>query len=178
MEKEQSLVFSSPIGPVRVWAGVNGVSHVSLMGLKDTAADAKSDGWGGGESEDGEAGDPAIRQHLEAAKNWIVEYLTTENELPVPELDIGGTDFQRSVWREISKLKRGETATYGEIATRIGNPTAVRAVGSAVGANPVPLLIGCHRVLGQNARITGYSGGDGLETKRLLLEHEGIEYRD
>jgi methylated-DNA-[protein]-cysteine S-methyltransferase len=68
--------------------------------------------------------------------------------------------------------------TYGEIAHAVRKPQAARAVGAATGANPVPLLIPCHRVMGVSSRITGYSGGEGIPTKKKLLRHEAIEFRD
>jgi methylated-DNA-[protein]-cysteine S-methyltransferase len=92
-------------------------------------------------------------------------------------LKVSGTPFQLAVWRAISKVPFGKTISYGQIAAQIGKPLAARAVGAAVGANPTPLLVGCHRVLGSNASLTGYSGGQGLRTKKLLLQHENIEYR-
>jgi methylated-DNA-[protein]-cysteine S-methyltransferase len=91
-------------------------------------------------------------------------------------LKVSGTPFQVAVWKTIAKVPFGKTVSYGEIATAIGKPLASRAVGAAVGANPTPLLVGCHRVLGSNGSITGYSGGQGIKTKKLLLEHEGIDY--
>jgi methylated-DNA-[protein]-cysteine S-methyltransferase len=84
--------------------------------------------------------------------------------------------LQLAVWKAIAKVPFGKTISYGEIAAGIGKPLASRAVGAAVGANPTPLLVGCHRVLGSNGSITGYSGGQGIKTKKLLLEHEGISY--
>jgi methylated-DNA-[protein]-cysteine S-methyltransferase len=89
-----------------------------------------------------------------------------------------GTAFQEAVWQQIADLGWGQTASYAEIAGAIGNPKAVRAVGGAVGANPVPLIVGCHRVMGASGQITGYSGGDGIATKKWLLNHESIDYRD
>ena len=91
-------------------------------------------------------------------------------------LKVSGTPFQLAVWKAIAKVPFGKTISYGEIAAGIGKPLASRAVGAAVGANPTPLLVGCHRVLGSNGSITGYSGGQGIKTKKLLLEHEGISY--
>ena len=82
-----------------------------------------------------------------------------------------GTPFQRKVWKELQKIPYGETASYGEIAQRLGNPAAVRAVGRANGTNPVSLIIPCHRVIGANGTLTGYGGG--LEVKRGLLQLEG-----
>lgn len=91
-------------------------------------------------------------------------------------LKVSGTPFQLAVWKAIAKVPFGKTVSYGEIAKAIGRPLASRAVGAAVGANPTPLLVGCHRVLGSNGTLTGYSGGQGIKTKKLLLDHEGIEY--
>jgi methylated-DNA-[protein]-cysteine S-methyltransferase len=91
-------------------------------------------------------------------------------------LKVSGTPFQVAVWKAIAKVPFGKTVSYGEIATAIGKPLASRAVGAAVGANPTPLLVGCHRVLGSSGSITGYSGGQGIKTKKLLLDHEGISY--
>jgi methylated-DNA-[protein]-cysteine S-methyltransferase len=92
-------------------------------------------------------------------------------------LKVSGTPFQLAVWRAIAKVPFGKTVSYGEIATAIGKPQAARAVGAAVGANPTPLLVGCHRVLGSSGSITGYSGGQGIKTKKLLLDHESIEFK-
>ena len=91
-------------------------------------------------------------------------------------LKVLGTPFQLAVWKAIAKVPFGKTISYGEIAAAIGKPQAARAVGAAVGANPTPLLVGCHRVLGSNGSLTGYSGGQGIKTKKLLLDHEGIDY--
>lgn len=90
----------------------------------------------------------------------------------VPPLDLGGhTDFRRKVWAKMCRLQPGETIHYGELATRIGSPAAARAVGGACGANPIPLIIPCHRVLAANRVLGGFSGG--LEWKRRLLAIEG-----
>ena len=86
-----------------------------------------------------------------------------------------GTEFQKSVWRQIARIPFGKTKSYADIAKAIGKPKAARAVGGAVGSNPVPLVVGCHRVMGASGRITGYSGGKGIPIKEWLLEHEGIE---
>jgi methylated-DNA-[protein]-cysteine S-methyltransferase len=81
-----------------------------------------------------------------------------------------GTDFQRSVWTELQRIPFGETISYGELARRIGNPKAVRAVGLANGSNPISIIIPCHRVIGSNGALVGYGGG--LPTKHALLAHE------
>lgn len=82
-----------------------------------------------------------------------------------------GTDFQRQVWAALRTIPVGRTISYGELAARIGRPAAVRAVGLANGANPIGIVVPCHRVVGSNGRLTGYAGG--LERKRWLLAHEG-----
>ena len=84
-----------------------------------------------------------------------------------------GTDFQQKVWRAMSKISSGKTLSYGEIASAIGKPKASRAVGGACGANPIPVLVPCHRVLAANKQIGGFSSG--LHWKRLLLEREGVK---
>jgi methylated-DNA-[protein]-cysteine S-methyltransferase len=83
-----------------------------------------------------------------------------------------GTDFQQSVWSELQKIPFGQTVTYGDIAKRIGNPAASRAVGLANNKNPIPIIIPCHRVIGANGKLVGFAGG--LETKKSLLIHEGL----
>ena len=82
-----------------------------------------------------------------------------------------GTPFQQRVWRELQAIPWGTTTTYREIAERLGQPAAVRAVGHANGRNPIAIVIPCHRVVGANGRLTGYAGG--VATKRRLLQHEG-----
>jgi methylated-DNA-[protein]-cysteine S-methyltransferase len=88
------------------------------------------------------------------------------------EVATGGTAFQREVWTALRKIRRGETTTYGRLAALLGRPNATRAVGAANGANPVSIVVPCHRVIGANASLTGYGGG--VERKRWLLRHEGV----
>lgn len=91
----------------------------------------------------------------------------------LPPLDLSrGTAFQRRVWAALRQIPPGQTRTYGEIARQIGRPRAARAVGDACGANPIPVLIPCHRVLAVGGRLGGFSGG--LDWKRRLLTREGI----
>ena len=92
----------------------------------------------------------------------------------LPPLDLAGTEFQKSVWNALRKISTGKTKSYGEIAQAIGKPKAVRAVGGACGANPVPVLVPCHRVLAANKKLGGFSGG--LDWKRSLLKREGIQW--
>ncbi|HVL79555.1 MAG TPA: methylated-DNA--[protein]-cysteine S-methyltransferase, partial [Sphingomicrobium sp.] len=96
-----------------------------------------------------------------------------EQPMAVPELpiDVAGTAFQESVWRELRKIPPGETRSYAQIAAAIGQPGAVRAVGSANGANPVAVIVPCHRVVRSDGSLGGYAGG--VERKRRLLMSEG-----
>ena len=87
------------------------------------------------------------------------------------EVVTGGTDFQRTVWAALRTIPAGTAISYLELASRIGRPSAVRAVGMANGSNPVSVVVPCHRVIGSNATLVGYGGG--LQRKRWLLEHEG-----
>lgn len=114
---------------------------------------------------------------LELAVAQLDEYFRGERttfELPVA---LHGTEFQREIWQQLATIDWGEVRSYGELGIASGRSTAGRAVGGAVGANPVPIIIPCHRVLASNGRITGYSGGNGIPTKVWLLRHEGIEHQ-
>ena len=114
---------------------------------------------------------------LTDAKNQIAAYFAGKLERFTLPIEAVGTEFQKSVWKEISKIGFGRKLSYGEIAAKIGNPAASRAVGAAVGSNPTPLLVGCHRVLGSTGKITGFTGAKGIKTKAWLLDHEEIEFR-
>ena len=117
---------------------------------------------------------PVVTDHpvLQLAKTQLSEYFAgqrTTFELPLA-LD-RGTDFQQTVWRALLSVPSGATVTYGELSQRVGKPAAVRAVGGAVGRNPLSIVVPCHRVLGANGALTGYAGG--LERKTALLHLEG-----
>jgi len=161
IHKETWVGFKTPIGIVRVYAQNEKVTFIDIA-----AKDAKV----------GSAGKSEV---LKTAEKELTQYFSgklTKFTFPV---DISnGTEFQRSVWKQISKIPFGKLKTYKDIADAIGKPKAARAVGGAVGSNPVPLVVGCHRVLGASGKITGYSGGDGLPTKRWLLAHEGITAKE
>jgi methylated-DNA-[protein]-cysteine S-methyltransferase len=119
--------------------------------------------------------------HIVAMQRWLEAYWSNKNPSPrdVP-LDLHGTPFQRAVWQALLGIAFGRTRTYGEIAAQVGrgavprenSGTAPRAVGTAVGRNPVSILVPCHRVIGANGSLTGYAGG--LPRKEKLLQHEGV----
>jgi O-6-methylguanine DNA methyltransferase len=104
----------------------------------------------------------------------LKKILAGDEPKKLPPLDMAGTEFQKSVWHALRKISPGKTKSYGEIARTIGRPKAVRAVGGACGANPVPVLVPCHRVLAANKKLGGFSGG--LDWKRSLLAREGIKF--
>lgn len=104
------------------------------------------------------------------AAQAVLRYLSGETARCEAPLDVSGTPFQLSVWRELRAIPEGATRSYGEIAARIGRPSAARAVGHANGSNPVSILIPCHRAIGANGKLTGYRWG--LETKKKLLAFE------
>lgn len=109
----------------------------------------------------------SIRAPIEA---YFAGDLTALDAIPVKA---GGTDFQREVWAALRTIPVGSTLSYAALARQIGRPAAVRAVGLANGANPIGVVVPCHRVIGSDASMTGYGGG--VERKRWLLAHEGVE---
>ncbi len=100
----------------------------------------------------------------------IEEYLAGERKTFSSPLDIRGTPFQLSVWRELLRIPYGETRSYSEVAAAVGRPSAMRAVGAAVGANPIPIVVPCHRVVGKNGALVGFGGGLCLKERLLSLE--------
>jgi methylated-DNA-[protein]-cysteine S-methyltransferase len=104
------------------------------------------------------------------ARQQLQEYFGGERQDFDLDLLPIGTDFQRQVWAELSRIPYAQTISYGELARRIGNAKAMRAVGLANGRNPIPIVVPCHRVIGANGSLTGFGGG--IERKRWLLEHE------
>ena len=107
----------------------------------------------------------------EAAAQLAAYFNGRRNSFKLP-LDLLGTAFQRQVWQALLGIGRGQTTSYGELARGIGSPRAVRAVGAAVGRNPVSVIVPCHRVVGSNGSLTGYAGG--LPRKVALLRLEGV----
>jgi methylated-DNA-[protein]-cysteine S-methyltransferase len=103
-------------------------------------------------------------------RRQLAEYFGGDRTAFDVPLAAAGTPFQRAVWQGLREIPYGETASYGELARRIGRPSAVRAVGLANGRNPISVIVPCHRVIGADGTLTGYGGG--IERKRLLLELE------
>lgn len=151
------LLVDSPMGWLRLKATDQG-----LMSMDWVRA---------GEGPDSEQV-PGSRAVLRQAARWLATYFARRVAPSLPPLVLTGTEFQKSVWRWLAALPAGQLTTYGEIARALGNPGACRAVGQAVGANPLPIFIPCHRVLAAGGRMGGYSSG--LPRKRWLLAHEGL----
>jgi O-6-methylguanine DNA methyltransferase len=148
-----SISIESPLGLLRAEADENAITMLQFDSPPTTASTAN----------------PV----LEKLRAELAEYFAGERSgfsLPV---NPPGTDFQKRVWTQLQRIPHGQTISYHELAERIGQPTADRAVAQANGANPICILIPCHRVIGKDGRLTGYSAG--LERKRFLL---GLEQRD
>jgi len=107
---------------------------------------------------------------VSAAIRQLEEYFAGERRAFDLPLAPQGTDFQRTVWRELTRIPYGQTVSYGELARRVGNPQASRAVGLANGKNPLPIIVPCHRVIGANGSLTGFGGGVEIKRKLLTLE--------
>jgi methylated-DNA-[protein]-cysteine S-methyltransferase len=123
--------------------------------------------WDG---EPGAGGDDAV---LAVAAAQLREYFDGSRRAFDLPLDLGGTAFQRRAWTALAKIPYGETRSYGEQARRLGVPRAARAIGAANGANPLPIVLPCHRLVGADGSLTGFGGG--LETKRWLLDFEATQ---
>jgi methylated-DNA-[protein]-cysteine S-methyltransferase len=148
--------FNSPIGELLL-AGDN--SGLRILSMQDAPRPRRI----GPDWHRDEASFADVRAQLD-------QYFTGSRETFETELSLRGNPFEQRVWAELLKIPYGETASYGQIATAIGAPSAARAVGLANGRNPVAVIVPCHRVIGANGSLTGYGGG--LERKRYLLDLE------
>lgn len=153
----------SPVGILLIAATNAGVCGVYFEEHKHFKG---KDGW---QQPDNQS--PAAK-HLAIAAEQLDEYFAGRRTEFDVTLDLSGTAFQRSVWQGLGAIRFGESVSYAQHAQRLGNPKALRAVGSAIGKNPVSIIVPCHRVIGTSGAITGYAGG--LERKQFLLALEGI----
>ncbi|QKE84041.1 methylated-DNA--[protein]-cysteine S-methyltransferase [Arthrobacter sp. NEB 688] len=150
-----SLVVRSPVGALELVA-----DDGALVAIRFDAAGPVEEG----------ADVPPV---LAAARRQLAEYFAGERTVFDLPLRPAGTEFRQRVWRELAAVPWGTTTTYGALAARLGLPPgASRAVGAANGANPLPVVLPCHRVVGSDGTLTGYAGG--LECKALLLHLEGV----
>lgn len=159
-------VWASPLGPIELWASQRGLLRV---GFPSTAAEAQR--WAMRHL--GSLPAPANPDDalLAEARRQLDAYLRGELRAFDLPLDLRGTPFQQSVWRALLGIPWGSTCSYRDLAARIGQPAAVRAVGAANGANPISIVVPCHRVIASDGALRGYSGG--LDLKRTLLRIEG-----
>jgi len=153
------FVMDSPIGPITLIADGE---RLACLYMEDHRHAPASDEYGPPAPPEGVLGE---------ARRQLEEYFDGERtEFELPLVDDVGTPFQRRVWAELREIRYGETISYAELARRIGQPTAFRAVGLANGKNPISIVVPCHRVVGSGGSLIGYGGG--LDRKQLLLELE------
>ena len=147
-------VMNTSVGPVTVASTDRGLAAVHF----------------GNSVPDGAVVDNSANREIVKQLSEYFEGKRTRFELP---LDVEGTEFQKSVWKELLRIPYGETRSYGDIAKALGKPAAARAVGMANHNNPVAIVIPCHRVVGQNGSLTGYAGGLHLKEQLLSIERQG-----
>ncbi len=154
-------IYESSVGPLTVVAGPHGIRSIHFDGEPARLADS-------------------ARQSLPAAVDQLDAYFAGEREEFDLDLDLRGAPLQKLVWEQLLEIPYGATSTYGEVAARIGDShypdglepyKRARVVGAAIGRNPVPIVVACHRVIGADGSLTGFRGG--LERKRVLLALEG-----
>jgi len=159
----QIQTLESPIGPLTT-ADRGGRVCLLHFGADGPVVDEMFERWYPGE--------PRDRRRLPSIERLLGRYfdgdLAVLDTIPV---ELNGTAFQKQVWQALRRIPSGSTISYAELARRIGNPSAIRAVGTANGANPVAVIVPCHRVIGSDGGLTGYGGG--LDRKQWLLTHEG-----
>ena len=148
--------LESPIGPLLVAGNGEGLKRIEFPRRGKRAR--PEPGWQKSPREMNEVTEQ-LKEYFAGERTWFDLKLAPE-----------GTEFQRQVWKALRRIPYGKTISYGELADRIGNPKAVRAVGGANGKNPIPIVIPCHRVIGADGSLTGFGGG--LETKVALLSLE------
>jgi AraC family transcriptional regulator of adaptative response/methylated-DNA-[protein]-cysteine methyltransferase len=162
--KGQSIAyccFATPLGTVLIAATPQGLCSLKIGGDEKALKDLLAREFAEAE---------LVEKPLPALRKGIVEFLQGDANLAKVPMDIRGTVFQRKVWDELRRIPRGETRTYSEIAQAIGAPRAVRAVGSACGANPVALVVPCHRAVRTDGGLGGYAWGLPRKKKLLALE--------
>lgn len=150
--------IASPVGPLLLAASDDGLHLIEFHAPRHPMR----------RGADWHEGDSAL---LRAARQQLGEYFAGERRRFDLPLAPQGTPFQCEVWHTLAGIPYGETISYAQLATRVGKPAAVRAVGAANGRNPLPLVLPCHRVIGSDGSLTGFGGG--LPTKQFLLQLEG-----
>lgn len=152
-----SLRMESPVGPLYLLASKKGISGLYFGHRIQKSTLPPED---------------LENRILKRAAKQLGEYFSKKRETFDLTLDAKGSEFRRDVWKQLSEIPFGETRGYGELAQKMGNPKAVRAVGTANGANPISIIVPCHRVIGKDGSLIGFGGG--LKIKTKLLQHEEI----
>ncbi|NLT40548.1 MAG: methylated-DNA--[protein]-cysteine S-methyltransferase [Clostridiales bacterium] len=159
-----TMSFDSPLGPVMIAGDDSGLAGLWLEGQK-YFADTLPQGAVAGTA-----------RALERTRSWLEEYFAGKRPDWLPPLAPAGTQFRQEIWKLLLEIPYGKTTTYGGLCAayteRTGKKTSARAVGGAVGHNPISIIIPCHRVIGSDGSLTGYAGG--VDKKAFLLRHEGI----
>lgn len=151
-----TTTYHSPIGTLTLASDSKGLRHIVFP--KGSRAFDTPEEW-----------ENKPEEFVQVVKELDEYFAGTRKQFTVA-LAPQGTEFQQAVWQALVNLEYAETCSYGEIASRIGKPSASRAVGAANGANPIPIIVPCHRVVGASGKLTGFGGG--LPTKAWLLAHE------
>jgi methylated-DNA-[protein]-cysteine S-methyltransferase len=159
--KEWSVCFpDTPVGPLRLCFTERGLAALEFAGEGSSSAPEQ------------DSPPPHLQPLVDAAKRELTAYFQgVPTDFASLTLDPRGTPFQLRVWQELRRIPWGQTISYAELARRVGNLNACRAVGQANGANPIPLIVPCHRVIAADGSLGGYSSG--LDRKDWLLKHEG-----
>jgi methylated-DNA-[protein]-cysteine S-methyltransferase len=157
--------YDSPLGPILLTATGSALTGLHFVGEKYYPGISPE--W---KCDDGNA-------ILQSTATQLNEYFAGNRQSFDITLAPEGTPFQRSVWHALTQLRFGETISYGQLAQRIGNPKAVRAVGAANGRNPISIVVPCHRVIGANGALTGYAGGLARKEALLWLEASTQPFR-
>ena len=155
------MIIETPIGPL--YAEVDEQGRLAELGFREPLRESTS--------RPVDQSSSSTTRRLEDLTTQLRAYFAGQRKTFDVELAPKGTPFQLAVWNALLEIPYGDTISYSELASRIGKPSAMRAVGTANGANPIPVIIPCHRVIGANGSLTGYGGG--IERKQWLLALEG-----
>jgi len=153
----ETLVVKSPLGHIQLTASADALTEVKFLGQSLGGTTKNHSG-------------SRKNSLLRKAAQELQEYFAKERGLFTIPLSMEGTAFQKMVWKQTAAIPLGSTRSYSELAKRIGAPEARRAVGNALGKNPLPIFVPCHRIVAEGQRLGGFTGG--LEIKRWLLKHE------
>lgn len=158
----------TPVGTLRVTANEHGVTAIERVSR--ASSPPRANGSAGGSTSARGSSSLRAKRHAELAVRQLREYFAGRRTRFSVPLHMEGTEFQQRAWRAMRKIRYGSTVSYAQQAKTIGSPKAVRAVGSANGANPIPIIVPCHRVIASDGSLGGYALG--LKMKRFLLELE------